>query len=176
MPCRLIIKLKSMIRISTFIILLSINSLVFSAYESRTALEMGKLSEVAYESQTSIDSWKCVVCQNIKIVNQKSFFSSTADIQGFAGYLPDLSAILLSFRGSVDTKNWIANLETTSTTYPGCSGCHVHFGFNKAYKGVSPLVHQAIQNLQALHRNAPIIITGHSLGGAMAILSALDLI
>ena len=136
---------------------------------------MARLSEVAYESQSSIDAWSCNPCKNIHIMNQKSFFNSVADIQGFAGYLPDIKAILLSFRGSVDTKNWIANLETTSTTYPSCSGCHVHSGFYRAYKGVSPSVRKIIGELQAKYRNIPVIITGHSLGGAMAILSALDL-
>lgn len=111
----------------------------------------------------------------MRISNQKSFFSSKADIQGFAGYLPDFSAILLAFRGSVDTKNWIANLNTISVTYPGCSGCHVHNGFYSAYQGVSPFVHTAIQSLRAIHRDASIVITGHSLGGAMAILAALDM-
>ena len=157
------------------LLVISLSVLASTSYVSHSALEMGWLSEVAYESQKSIDAWSCPACKNIRITNQKSFFSSVANIQGFAGYLPDFSAILLSFRGSVDTKNWIANLGSAMSTYPGCSGCHVHTGFYVAYKSVSSSVRQAIANLQNQHRGAPIVITGHSLGGAMAILSALDL-
>ena len=36
------------------------------------------------------------------------------------------------------------------------------------------MVINEIQNLKALHRDAPIFITGHSLGGALATLAAVD--
>lgn len=48
-------------------------------------------------------------------------------------------------------------------------------GFYNAYKGVAPLVRSVVDKLRALHRDAKLIVTGHSLGGAMAVLCALDL-
>lgn len=104
----------------------------------------------------------------------KSFFSSTANIQGMAFYYPKYDAVVVAFRGSVDTKNWLYNLNTVVTSYPACSGCNVHLGFYSAYKGVAPLARTAIEQLKSQYRGSKLIITGHSLGGAMAVHCALD--
>lgn len=107
--------------------------------------------------------------------NPRSFFSSTANIQGVAFYFPKYDAVVVAFRGSVDFKNWLFNLNTVVTSYPACSGCNVHLGFYSAYKGVSPLVRPIVEQLLSQFRGAKLIITGHSLGGAMAAHCALDL-
>ena len=122
--------------------LLVIFILTFSsnAYTPAFALELAHMSSIAYSSQSAIDNWSCSECKKFSILNQKSFFNTVANIQGFAGYLPSQKCILLAFRGSADFKNWLANLNTASVTYPGCSGCHVHQGFYTAYKGVGPTV------------------------------------
>jgi hypothetical protein len=78
------------------------------------------------------------------VKSPKSFFSSTANIQGMAFYYPKYDAVVVAFRGSVDTKNWLYNLNTVVTSYPACSGCNVHLGFYSAYKGVAPLARTAI--------------------------------
>ncbi|MCB0369931.1 MAG: hypothetical protein KDD45_10975 [Bdellovibrionales bacterium] len=44
--------------------------------------------------------------------------------------------MVVAFRGSVDTANWILNLKTTRTSYPLCSGCSVHVGFNQGFNSV----------------------------------------
>lgn len=163
----------AMILLQLVVVLLP--ALVASAYVSSTALMMTHMSNIAYESQSAIDNWSCSDCKRYAVQNHKSFFSSAANIQGFTAYLVNQNAIILSFRGSADIKNWIANLDTVSVTYPGCAGCRVHQGFNFAYEGAGNLVRSAVQNLQALHRGVPVIITGHSLGGAMAVLATLDL-
>lgn len=51
----------------------------------------------------------------------------------------------------------------------------MHQGFYSAYKGVAPLVRSVVERLLSQYRDAKVIITGHSLGGAMAALCALDL-
>lgn len=84
------------------------------------------------------------MCSNFQVKNQKSFFSSAANIQGYAAYYPKRNAIIVAYRGSVDVKNWMANLNTVVTSYPACSGCNVHLGFYNAYKGVAPLAHSAV--------------------------------
>jgi len=80
----------------------------------------------------------------LTVKSQQSFFSSYADIQGFAGYFPKYNGIVIAFRGSVDFKNWLYNLNTFTTGYPACSGCSVHVGFYSAYKGVAPLVRSLV--------------------------------
>jgi len=48
-------------------------------------------------------------------------------------------------------------------------------GFYSAYKGVANMVKEQVDRLLNLHKTAKIVVTGHSLGGAMAVLAALDL-
>lgn len=144
-------------------------------YSTIMANDMAHFSGIAYESQASIDGWKCGACSKYAVRNQKSFYSSSANIQGFGAYYTKEHAVVISFRGSVDIKNWIFNLDTAAVSYPACSGCQVHHGFYTAYKGIAPTVRTLVNNLLSLYSGAKIIITGHSLGGAMAILCALDM-
>lgn len=83
--------------------------------------------------------------------------------------------MVITFRGSVDLTNWLSNLNTATTSYSGCSSCNVHIGFYNAYKDVAPLVRNLAQRLLSQFKDAKLIITGHSLGGALAVFCALDL-
>jgi predicted lipase len=100
------------------------------------------------------------------------------DTEGFIGYLPSNNSIYVSFRGSVDIRNWITNLSTDKTkwrSYPECE-CEVHDGFYSAEQAVFPDVLNVVNMLHELYPTAAIKVTGHSLGAAMAILTGLDLI
>lgn len=161
--------------IQVSILILALIAASTSAYTTSVASDLAHFSSISYESQTSIDAWNCQDCKKYPAQNPKSFFSSTANIQGFGAFYPKDNAVVIAFRGSVDVKNWIYNLNTAITGYPGCSGCQVHLGFYNAYKGVAPLVRNVVSQLLSLHRGAKLFITGHSLGGAMAILCGLDM-
>lgn len=100
------------------------------------------------------------------------------DTEGFIGYLPSDNSIYIVFRGSSSIPNWITNLSTKKTAYtafPACN-CEVHQGFYSAEQAIITGVHSEVKNLMAIHPTAAIKTTGHSLGGAMAQLTAMDLI
>lgn len=96
-------------------------------------------------------------------------------MQGYVGYSSTHSAIIVAFRGSSDAKNWIDDFDATHTTYSKCSGCSIHKGFYQGYMTVSSTVKSQITTLASKYRNAPIYVTGHSLGGALAVVAALDI-
>lgn len=105
----------------------------------------------------------------------KAFLNTTGNIQGFVGYSAPHNAVIAAFRGTVDIKNWISNIQFAQVAYPKCSGCAVHDGFYNAYQEVSATVKAQVQLIVNKYRTAAIYVTGHSLGGAIATIAALDI-
>ena len=104
----------------------------------------------------------------------KVFTQSVGDLQGFTGYSTTINAIIVSFRGSSNIQNWIVHLSANMVSYPKCSSCKVHAGFYASWNLIKSTIMSQLQSLTALYRNAPIYLTGHSLGGALASLAGPD--
>ena len=51
----------------------------------------------------------------------------------------------------------------------------MHEGIYSAYNSVAESLLSAVLSLVANHPEAPIMVTGHSLGGALAIFAAVDI-
>jgi len=131
-------------------------------------------------------------------------------VQGYVAQIPssnstthnDLSnagakKCIVSFRGSLNSKNWYAdflimlkpwptdsmikNLTITMNTnndingdknvVDWCKGCKAHHGFASAYDELRYDVHRAIEELHC----TSLVVSGHSLGAAIATLASFDL-
>ncbi len=108
-------------------------------------------------------------------VPTQAFSAESGTIVGFVGYQPSVQAIWVSFRGTEDLSNWLTDLDVIRTTYPLCSGCSAHEGFYSAEQAALPSISSAVQALYNQYPGYSIVVTGHSLGGALATLCALDL-
>lgn len=108
-----------------------------------------------------------------KVINER-----TEDTNGFVGYLTSQKEIVVAFRGSTSIEDWITNLDAVRRTYTGvgCSGCSVHNGFLEAQQLVAKEINAEVSRLLKLYPSYKVVVTGHSLGGAMGILQALDLL
>jgi|APCry1669188970_1035186.scaffolds.fasta_scaffold03642_3 triacylglycerol lipase len=71
----------------------------------------------------------------------------------------------LVFRGTSGFEGWLSNLKAIQTDWPG--GGSVHSGFKTDFLGLWQKIEPILNNI-----DLPIYFTGHSLGGALAVLAA----
>jgi hypothetical protein len=121
-----------------------------------------------------------VITKRIGSANQ-NWYSA----EGFIGYRPDDSNIYVVFQGSNTIQQWVNNARFKKVTFPWCSvddyygkgnPCEVHSGFWSAQQNVNSLVLNEVSRLIQLYPKYGIICTGHSLGGALATLQAVEII
>ncbi len=144
-----------------------------AAYSDRTALLMARLAYRAYELFDSDDeSWK--------LFNDAICKDGFAGCQGLidrqvgtAGFVAEGDEILVVvFRGTEDSLDWWTNLNTSFVALQG--GTRVHTGFFQAYWPIRDRIFDFI--FAALRKKKrPVYITGHSLGGALALMATAEL-
>jgi hypothetical protein len=100
--------------------------------------------------------------------------TKNTDIFGLMGRNPTTRTAFVSFRGTSDVEDWLADLDAIPDAYLPVGGFgQVHAGFQDVYE----LVRKGIAaNLATATAGCDqILITGHSLGAALAVLAAPDI-
>ncbi|KAG6432164.1 hypothetical protein SASPL_103738 [Salvia splendens] len=142
------------------------------------------MSLLVYMSDlTELFAWTCSRCNGL--TEGFEILELIVDVkwclQGFVGFAANLNAVVIAFRGTQETsiQNWVEDLfwKQLDINYPGVDGAMVHHGFYNAYNDSSlrPGVLSAVQLAKELYGDTNIMVTGHSMGGAMAALCGLDL-
>lgn len=100
--------------------------------------------------------------------------SAEPDIFGLIGKNPAAKIAFVSFRGTQTAIDWEHDVEAVYEPYGFVEGAgDVHAGFRSVYKTLQDSVLTALQ--EASKDCERVFVTGHSLGGALAVLSAPDL-
>lgn len=105
--------------------------------------------------------------KNINVTENGGHMAFTA-WDGFSGSTGKIRVVL---RGSLSVRDWISDadfIKVDAYAELGCERCGVERGMHGSYEDLRPGVEASVEALLKQHPNAPISLTGHSLGGAMA--------
>ncbi|KAL5782366.1 hypothetical protein ACOSP7_007395 [Xanthoceras sorbifolium] len=153
-------------------------------YNHTLALILVEYASAVYISDlTELFTWTCPRCDGLT----KGFeiIELIVDVQhclqAFVGVAEDLDAVVIAFRGTQEhsIQNWIEDLfwKQLDLNYPDMPDAMVHHGFYSAYHNttIRPGILNAVKIAKEIYGDFKIIVTGHSMGGAMAAFCALDL-
>jgi predicted lipase len=147
-------------------------------FSINTAWSALHYSKAAYCDSSTLASWSCgSSCEffpNFQI--QNVYDNPNVESQAYSGYDSGSNTIIVAFRGSSNIPNWISDLDFVKTTYTNAAcGCEVHAGFLGEWQSYSAAILADVQTMVTQY-NAPVFVTGHSLGAAVSILAAMDII
>ena len=156
-------------------------TLATAAYNQDVGLSAMHYAASAYCSKETLVNWQCgEACNFQKDIEANKMIimeNEVLDTFGFVAYNSEQNKIIVSFRGTngADITNWITNIVYYRVQYFEVAGSQVHSGFFTAYRAISYQMLEGVRTLFAAHPSADIVLTGHSLGAALATFAALDI-
>jgi len=126
------------------------------------ALVAAECSHLAYENTKTIENFlkKAWEFDHVKFINADNTEAFIARQK---------NDLIISFRGTKGKADWLRNLKLRTVNDGGFG--HVHRGFYEAYDVVKDGIRDAVQ----MAGTSRVFLTGHSLGGAIAMIAAADL-
>jgi hypothetical protein len=154
--------------------------------EFKSYKRMAQWSAAAYCPEASLLSWSCGprcagLTENTRVALY--FRSPITETVGFIGSYVDMDnemdIIVVAFRGSAAFTAWVETMKNTKEPSPwpdsNHAGARVHSGFLDAYADIASSVRAVVMMLIRRYPEGTVVVTGHSLGGAVATLCAADL-
>jgi hypothetical protein len=144
-----------------------------AAYSDRTALLMARLAHRAYRQfeldDNSLKLFSTEICK-AGFLNCETLIDRDIGTAGYVVLGDEL--IVIAFRGTEDDLDWKTNMRLQLVSLQG--GTRVHTGFFQAYWPIRDRMFEiVVPAIKAKPR--PVYITGHSLGGALALMATAEL-
>lgn len=147
-----------------------------SSFSSSSQSATDSISDEEIKSKCLEALGKDIICMPIyyDIKTQGIITDGYPGQKGFQAYLwPCQNRIYLSFRGSEEVHDFIANMDVRMLPFvPEKPAAKVHNGFYKQFQVIEKQMTCDIQFLQRHHNIEKVITCGHSLGGSIAVMSA----
>ena len=118
------------------------------------------------------NSWNCLTCDNNNIYEKSSLIKGEFIVYGYNSFY---ESIFIGFRGSTNLQNWLTDIHF-SMVYPYNNNIGLEKGFYYLFKSLKDDIYENLNSLSSKYGNNNILITGHSLGGAIASLLSFDIL
>lgn len=142
-----------------------------SAYDLKTAIFLAAVSGQTYTQFENADG-SFVVPQGYRLVEAFKGLSFHGVQEWFGFLLESDDRLVLAFRGTSSTADWMANAMARQVKYKYVKDAGwTHRGFTQIYSSMRAQVLSALNRMPA---HKPLYVTGHSLGGALAALCSID--
>jgi hypothetical protein len=164
------------------------------AYSSEESARFVLLAGAAY-CDAGLESWTCPYCNGTDLVDVR-VTRGQRNVRGYVGWDARAERAVVAFRGTEPSslENWLENLDAHHSEWellpePGevvpPPPVRVHAGFLDSWRELRAGTFAALADIAAtrfaekkrVNENArlPVVVTGHSLGGALATLAAFEL-
>ncbi|KAK0739632.1 Alpha/Beta hydrolase protein [Apiosordaria backusii] len=104
-----------------------------------------------------------------------SFTGTILDTRGYVAVDPVAKEIVLAFRGSVSTRNWVADFIFVQVPCDFTFGCLVHTGFLASWAEVKSRAMAAVIAARKANPTFKVSVTGYSLGAAVGTIAAAEI-
>jgi predicted lipase len=118
-------------------------------------------------------AWDCATCT--PEVTHATTLVTRGELAVF-GYIAARDMLFVGYRGSTNIQNWIDNLHVRQESPYRDADVGVEHGMYSVYASMRTDVLSTLNNMVSKYGTRRLLITGHSLGGALATLTAFDLL
>ncbi|KAJ1969969.1 hypothetical protein IWQ62_000280 [Dispira parvispora] len=148
--------------------------------DSDTESNLVVFAEYAAAAYHNVEGWNCNACtktnrtENTTVIKQFSQMYPSSN--GYLAVNDRLKRIILGFRGSRSVLSYVSDLKIKMTQWPPSQPeSYVHSGFLDVYLASFEHFHTLVEEELIRRPDYTLAITGHSLGGAVSVLAAIDL-
>lgn len=142
------------------------------SYNENIAIHGVNLAQAAY-SVSNLNDWNCKTCDSSVILTDIVEKNGVKALQGYDSYT---DCIFTSFRGSSNIQNWISNIQISKVNPYNDTAIAVSKGFYKDYNYIKSDLMDNLSMLKREYNTNNVLLTGHSLGAALATLMAFDIL
>eukprot|EP01132_Coremiostelium_polycephalum_P003742 gene3742-4661_t len=157
------------------IVEVEVNKPTSNQFDINQAKQHLSMSYISYCDIPTIKNWNCSTCKNelSNFTPHKVLYITKTTTQAYVGYTDD--TLYVVFRGSKELNNWVSNLKLILVNYSLCKNCVVHAGFLECWNSAKNEIKDTITSaLKECTDCTKIVITGHSLGGAISTLCSIE--
>lgn len=148
---------------------------VTTAFDAPLVNLVLNISQATYCLPDTVGSsaWECASC------SPEVTYATTLVTRGelaVIGYIAERDTLFVGYRGSTNIQNWIDNIKVRQESPYRDADVGVEHGMYSLYASLRVDVRSILNNMVTKYDTRRLLITGHSLGGALATLTAFDLL